>query len=241
MEPVPPAEPTGSARAAVSSDPLQASIDAAGRREEDRARDGNRKPYETMRFFGIAPGLKVAELLTAGGYYAELLARAVGPGGHVYAQNNSYVSQKFAEPELSERLQQPDLGNVTHLVSELEDPKLPEGELDVVLLILGYHDTYWMRTDRAAMNAAVFAALKPGGVFGVIDHHSAPGARATQVVNLHRIDEKLVKREILDAGFQLDDESDLLRNADDDHTKTVFDRQVRGKTDQFMLRFRKPK
>jgi predicted methyltransferase len=194
-----------------------------------------------MQFFGIAPGMKVAELMTVGGYYGELLARAVGPQGVVYAHNTAFAAKKFAEPELSQRLEQPDLKNVTKLVSELEDPRLPAGELDAVLMIWFYHDTLWLKTDRKKMNAAVLAALKPGGVYGIIDHHAAPGSGASQAKTLHRVDKQLVVKEVTAAGFVLDGESDLLQRPADDRKKNVFDPAIRGKTDQFMLRFRKPK
>ncbi len=225
----------------AAEDSLRASVDAPGRRAEDRARDADRKPYETMQFFGIQRGMKVAELMTVGGYYGELLARAVGPEGRLYAHNNAMAEKKFAQPELSTRLAQPDLTNVTKLVTELEEPGLPAGELDAVLMILFYHDTFWLKTDRKRMNAAIFAALVPGGVYGIVDHHAAPGAGASQAQSLHRIEKDLVVKEVLAAGFQLEEESDLLRRTTDEHTKNVFDPSIRGKTDQFMLRFRKPK
>jgi predicted methyltransferase len=193
-----------------------------------------------MQFFGIAPGMKLAEIMTVGGYYGELLARAVGPTGHVHLQNNAFVEKKFAEPELETRLKQPDLTNVTKLVSELEDPGLPAGQLDEVLMILFYHDTVWIKTDRKRMNAAVFAALKPGGVYGIIDHQTAAGAGESVAKTLHRVEKDVVIKEVTAAGFVLDGESDILHRAEDDHTKNVFDPSIRGKTDQFMLRFRKP-
>jgi predicted methyltransferase len=238
--PAPAAEATPPA-AAAGGDTLRASVDAPGRRQEDRDRDANRKPYETMQFFGVAPGMKMAELMTVGGYYGELLARAVGPTGHLYAHNNAFAEKKFAEPELDTRLKQPDLTNVTKLVGELEDPGLPAGQLDEVLMILFYHDSVWLKTDRKKMNAAVFAALKPGGIYGIVDHQTAPGAGGSVAKTLHRVDKDLVVKEVLAAGFVADGESDILHRAEDDHTKNVFDPSIRGKTDQFMLRFRKPK
>ncbi len=240
-EPAETAPPAAEQPAPAAEDSLRASVDAPGRRAEDRARDADRKPYETMQFFGIQRGMKVAELMTVGGYYGELLARAVGSEGHLYLQNNAMAEKKFAQPELSTRLAQPDLTNVTKLVTELEEPGLPAGELDAVLLILFYHDTFWIKTDRKRMNAAIFAALKPGGVYGIVDHQTAPGAGSKQAQSLHRIEKDLVVKDVLAAGFQLEEESDLLHRTTDDHTKNVFDPSIRGKTDQFMLRFRKPK
>ncbi len=225
----PAAEPAPAAAAAPSAgaaDSLRAAVDAPGRPEKDRARDADRKPYETMQFFGIAPGMKVAELGTVGGYYAELVARAVGPQGHFYGQNTPAIEQKFAEPELDTRLKQPELANITKLVTPFEDPGLPAGQLDAVLMIQIYHDTFWLNVNRKQMNAAIFSALKPGGVFGIIDHSSAPGTGSTQTKTLHRVEKDAVVKEVVAA---------------DDHSKNVFDPSIRGKTDQFMIRFRKPK
>jgi predicted methyltransferase len=235
--PAPAAEPAAPVQPA---DPVQAAIDAPGRPAADRERDAARKPRETLEFFGIKPGMQVAEIMTASGWYAEILARVVGPDGHLFAQNNKLVDTKFAQPELDERLKKPELANVTKLVTEYNKPGLPAGQLDAVLAILVYHDQVWMKTNRKKMNAAIFAALKPGGVYGIIDHDTVPGAGTRQAKTLHRIEKSVVVKEVLAAGFTLDAESDLLRHPDDDHSKNVFDETIRGKTDQFMLRFRKP-
>ncbi len=155
---------------------LRAVVDAADRADADRALDAGRKPAEMLAFFGIQPGMKVAELAAGGGYSAELLARAVGPGGVVYAQNNRFVLERFAEKPWSERLKKPVMKPVVRVDRELDDPLPPEArDLDAVFLVLFYHDTVWMEADRAAMNRAIFRALKPGGVFAIIDHAGAPG------------------------------------------------------------------
>lgn len=162
------------------------------------------------------------------------------PDGLVYAHNNDYVVQRFAGQALDERLSRPGLENIVRLDRELEEPGLPRGELDAVFMFLFYHDTYWMETDRARMNQAIFDALVPGGVFGIIDHHAEAGSGSRDVKTIHRIDAELLMAEILAAGFVLDAESDLLRHPDDDRTRNVFDEELRGKTDRFILRFRKP-
>jgi predicted methyltransferase len=182
----------------------------------------------------------VAELMTGRGYYAEILGRAVGPAGKVYAHNTPFVLDRFAEAPLSERLEAEDLANVVKHDAELEDLTLPEGQLDAVLIILFYHDTYWQEVDRAAMLRGVLAALRPGGVFGVIDHHAEVGSGDRDVKTLHRGDAEMIKAEILAAGFELEAESDLLRRPDDDRTVNVFDDAIRGKTDRFVFKFRKP-
>jgi predicted methyltransferase len=238
--PLPTAEVPADIDAAVAPDPILAAVQSPARPEEDRARDGDRRPHEVLSFFGIGPGDKVAEMMAGRGYYVEILARAVGPQGVVYAHNNAFVVQRFAGEALDERLGRPGLDHVIRLDRELEDPGLPRGELDAVLMFLFYHDTFWMNADRARMNQAIFDALVPGGVFGVIDHHAEVGSGPRDVKSLHRIDAELVKAEILAAGFVLDGESDLLRHAADDRTTNVFDPEMRGKTDRFVYRFRKP-
>jgi predicted methyltransferase len=204
---------------------------------DDVARDADRKPQEIMDLFGIAPGQSVVELMAGRGYYVELLAQRVGSQGRVYAHNSPFVLKRFAEGPISERLARPALANASRLDTEIDDPQLPP-DLDAVMLVLFYHDTYWQGVDREQMNAAVFAALKPGGIYGVIDHHAEAGSGSRDVEELHRVDVKLVKQEILAAGFELETSSELLRHPEDDRGENVF--TMRGKTDRFVLKFRKP-
>ena len=225
--------------AARSEDAIELAVSAKGRPAEDVARDADRKPQDVMRFFEIEPGQRIAELMTGKGYYAELLARVVGPEGRVHAQNSAFVLKRFAEAPLSERLSNPELANVERLDSELATPRLPK-DLDTVLMILFYHDTYWQEIDRAAMNRAVFDALKPGGIYGIIDHHAEAGSGSRDVETLHRVDAAIVRDEILAAGFELEAESSLLRHPEDSRESNVFDGKVRGRTDRFIYRFRKP-
>lgn len=220
---------------------LSDAVASPDRPEDDRVRDPHRKPAEVLAFFGIAPGQRVAELMTGRGYYVDIIARVVGENGTAYAHNSPFVLQRFAEGPLTERLTNPRLKNVVRLDRNLETPGLPEN-LDAVLIILFYHDTFWQGVDRARMNQAVFRALKPGGVYGVVDHHAQAGSGARDVQTLHRVDAELVKREILDAGFELDGESDILRHPEDTRDYSVFrDRETRrDRTDRFVFRFRKP-
>ncbi|MFQ5748939.1 MAG: class I SAM-dependent methyltransferase [Planctomycetota bacterium] len=220
---------------------IRDAVAGPGRPEGDRRRDADRRPGEVLAFFGIRPEMKVAEMMAGTGYYAELLARTVGPQGRVYAQNNSFVLSRFADKPLTARLKDPTLSNVVRLDRELEDPGLPEG-LDAVLMIRFYHDTYWQKTDRKKMNRAIFRALKPGGVFGVVDHQAEAGSGDRDVLRLHRVDEAMVEREILAAGFVLDAESDVLKNPDDPRDFNIFadGAKNRDRTDRFVLRFRKP-
>lgn len=218
---------------------LQRAVASQARPASDRRRDAARKPGQVMHFFGIRPGMRVLEMMTGRGYYAELLARAVGPKGKVYAHNNNFVMRRFAARPMAKRLRGKRLPNVVLHVAELDKPKLP-AKLDVVLMILFYHDTYWMKADRAKMNKAIFKALKPGGVYGVIDHHAKVGTGAKEVKRLHRVEASLVKKEIRKAGFVLVKQSSLLRNPKDTRSINVFRKAIRGRTDRFVLLFRKP-
>jgi predicted methyltransferase len=207
---------------------------------EDRQRDIDRKPEQVLEFFSLRPGMKVADLMAGGGYYTEILSRYLGKEGTVYAQNNAIALRRFAADAMDRRLNGRDLDNVVRVDRELEDPGLPEGELDAVIMGLFYHDAYWMGVDREAMNRAIFKALKPGGTYGVFDHHAEAGSRDRDVESLHRVDAEMVRREIRDAGFEWFGAGDMLRNRDDDRTQNVFDPAIRGKTDRFVFRFRKP-
>ena len=235
----PPESPPGGKVHAVEDALAEPTTPASSRPSEDLARDPDRKPQEVLAFFGVGPGSRVVELMAGRGYYAHVLAEAVGPEGEVWAHNTPFVLDRFAERPLTERLALPGLEKVRRLDTELEDPQLP-ADLDAVLIVLFYHDTYWQEIDRARMNAAVFEALKPGGVFGVVDHHAEAGSGDRDVKRLHRVDAELVKRELLEAGFVFDGASDLLRREDDDRTVNVFEASMRGKTDRFVYRFRKP-
>ncbi len=235
---------SGTASAVVVPAAVRAAVDAPDRSADDRALDAGRHPAETLAYFGIAPGMKVAELGAGTGYTTELLARTVGAGGTVFAQNNRFVLEKFAEKPWSARLAEPVMKNVVRVDREFDDPLPPEAhDLDAVVMILFYHDTFWLGADQAKMNAAVFRALKHGGVYGIVDHRAADGAGATAAQTLHRIDEKLVVQQVKAAGFVLDGEADFLRNAADAHDWNASPRAAgvrRGTSDRFVLRFKKP-
>jgi predicted methyltransferase len=239
--------PSGPAHVASVDVPtaIRAAVAAPDRSDADRALDAGRHPAETLAFFGIAPGMRVAELGAAGGYTAELLARVVGPTGAVFAQNSPFILARFAEKPWSERLAKPVMSRVVRVDREFDDPLPPDAhDLDAVVVILFYHDTVWMKADRARMNAAVFHALRPGGVYGIVDHSGRAGAGTTDVQTLHRIEEAVVRREIEAAGFRLAADASFLRNPDDardwnDSPRVAAER--RGTSDRFVLRFVKPK
>jgi predicted methyltransferase len=220
---------------------LAAAVANPLRPDQDQRRDPSRRPAEVLAFLGIEPGMKVGELMAGTGYYTEILAAAVGRGGNVYAQNNRFVLERYADKPWTERLERPGLVNVVRLDRELEEPGFPAG-LDAVLLIRFYHDACWMKTDRARMNRAVLEALSPGGIYGIVDHHAAPGSRDRDVFDLHRVDAEMVKEEVRAAGFLLEAESALLSNPKDDRSVSVFadEGKNRDRSDRFVLRFRKP-
>jgi predicted methyltransferase len=234
------------AAAAITEVPatVRAAVDAPDRSAADRALDAGRHPVDMLAFFNVRPGMRVAELGAGMGYTTELLARAVGPKGVVFAQNNKFILDRFAEGPWSERLQKPVMKNVVRVDREFDDPLPPEARnLDAVFMILFYHDTVWLRTDRARMNHAVFQALKPGGIFGVIDHSAKSGAGLTEVQTLHRIEETALRQEIEAAGFHLSASGEALRNpsdARDWNDSLLAAGERRGTSDRFMLAFVKP-
>jgi predicted methyltransferase len=244
------APPATVAAAAPVSAPAPAVVDYAAivaapdRTEADRALDAGRKPAEILSFYEIQPGMKVAELGAGGGYTAELLARIVGPSGVVYGQNSPMILEKFAAKPWAERLARPGNEKIVRWDSVFDAPLPPEArDLDAVFMILFYHDTVWMEVDRPKMNAAIFAALKPGGVYAVIDHSARAGAGLTEVKTTHRIEETLVIEEIEAAGFKLAGKSEVLANPADSrdwNANPSGSGDKRGTSDRFVLRFVKP-
>jgi predicted methyltransferase len=217
---------------------------AAGRPAADIARDADRKPAEMVRFAGIKPGQTVVDMLPGGGYFTRVFSTAVGPKGKVIALIPT--SQAERRPEAVTGMKslagEPGNGNITVLVAPLTNIA-PPNSANAVFTAQNYHDLHnpSLPADTlAGVNKAVFAALKPGGVYIVIDHAAAKGSGLRDVNTLHRIDPAFVKAEVLKAGFTFDGESKALANPADDHKLGVFDAALRGHTDQFVFRFRKP-
>jgi len=206
------------------------------RPEADRARDADRKPAELIAFSGLRKGDKVAELAPGRGYFTRLLGAAVGPKGRVYALAANPHADVIAIAAAN-----PNVSAVTAPPGTVPVP----APVDIVWTTLNYHDFKNVKVGEsdgaAAVNAAAFRALKPGGIYFIVDHQTAAGAGASQTSTLHRIEDAIVKREVEAAGFRLEAESPLLRHAGDDHSQRVQETGIRGKTDQFVLRFRKPK
>lgn len=218
-----------------------------GRSAADRGRDADRKPAAVLEFFGIRPGMTVLDMYSGGGYYTELLSYLVGSEGRVIAHTNEAYT-RFVGEEATERYANDRLHNVDVLIAENNELDLPSGRFDAVMLILAYHDIYyvapdsgWPRIDGAAFIGELREALKPGGLLAVVDHYAAAGAPAETGNTLHRIDPAIVIADLEAAGFVLEAQSDVLRNTDDDHSLYMADPSVRGKTDRFVMRFRKPR
>ncbi|MEQ8510617.1 MAG: hypothetical protein RIF37_06890 [Rhodospirillaceae bacterium] len=216
-------------------------LKADSRPSEDKDRDAGRHPGEVMAFFGLKQGDTVAELMASRGYYVGVLSEMVGPTGKVYGHNNRFVTGRITEgTPLGPRIDASGLTNVVELMSELEDLQIPPGTLDQAYMILFYHDTFWLGTDRPAMNKAIYDALKPGGIYGIIDHHAAMGMGISDVRGNHRIERHVVVDEITAAGFELVGETDLLENLNDPLDVIVFQPDLRGDTHRFVLKFQKP-
>ncbi len=236
------------ASAPSASTAIEAALASPDRPQADLEQDATRKPREILGFLGVEPGMRVLDAMSAGGYYTELLARVVGVKGQVIAYNNPPYA-KFAAKGIAERYAGDRLPNVRQVTAEVGDLELQPGSLDAVLFVMSYHDLYWKPadgswagTDPALLLAKLHAALKPGGVVVVQDHVANAGGDTAQLVDeLHRIDPAIVKQDFARAGFEFDGESAVLAHPDDDHSKLVFEPGVRGKTDQFVFRFRKPR
>ena len=235
---------SGNALSEDSKALANAVVTASDRSPEDRALDAGRKPAELLAFIGVQPGWHIADLGAGGGYTTELLKRAVGDKGVVYGQNSKKLLEMFLEKPWSARLAKPAMKGVVRMDRDFDDPFQSDmPPLDAVTMVLFYHDTVWLGVDRPAMNKAVFNALKPGGVFVIVDHSARPGDGIEVVNTFHRIDEDVVKSEVQAAGFVLDGEGEFLRNKDDtrdwnDSPRAAGER--RGTSDRFVLRFRKP-
>jgi len=227
---------------AQASPAIAAAVADPGRPEADRARDAMRKPEQTVAYAGVKPGDTVAELIPGGGYYTRILAKVVGPAGKVYAVVPDAPAPRPQQAAALDALVKA-YPNVVVVKGPITAFK-PPAPVDVVWTSENYHDLripMFGSQDMAAFNKMVFDALKPGGVFYVEDHAAAPGAGASVVATLHRIDPATVRDEVTAAGLRLELMTDILANPSDPHTQPVFDPSIRGKTDKFVMRFRKPR
>ena len=225
---------------------VRAAVADKARPEADTQRDADRKPAETLAFAGVKPGETVTELIPGGGYYTRLLSAVVGPKGKVYALASAKRPDAPADaPEPAARLQpitsDPHYANVTVQIIHAADLVLPQG-VDLVWTSQNYHDFHNNKAlDVAAFDKKIYDSLKPGGEYLVLDHTAEAGSGFRDTSTLHRIDPEAVKQEVESAGFKFVGASEVLRNPADQHTDKVFDAGIKGKTDQFILKFRKPK
>ncbi len=216
---------------------------ADSRSEEDRARDAGRKPFDVVAFVGIEPGMNVLEILAGSGWYTEVLSIAVGPDGHVTAHNTAFVLQMrdgANDKAMSARLANDRLPNVSRLNKEIADLTPEDGPFDAAFTALNLHDIYNRGGEAAAVDAmtAIYDTLKPGGVFGVIDHQGLEGQDNAE---LHRMLKTDAIRVAEAAGFTLEADSDILHSDIDDMTQHMRAEGIRGYTNRFLLRLRKPK
>ncbi|UGB46812.1 methyltransferase domain-containing protein [Frateuria edaphi] len=223
---------------------LAAAINDPGR-QADRADDARRKIAQVMAFAEVEPGDKVLELIPGSGYFTRVFSGVVGPKGHVYALwPNEYAAESQSDvANLRKLAQQPHYANVSVLTQPAAKLDAPES-VDVVFTSQNYHDypdKFMGNVDPVVLDKQVYKVLKPGGVFIVIDHVAPAGSGMRDTDTLHRIDPAIVRKQAESAGFVFDGESDALRNPADPHDIKVFDKSIRGHTDQFMYRFRKPK
>lgn len=208
----------------------QSVVASPDRTDKDREEDAHRRPLEFLEFSGVKPGMQVVDIWSGAGYTSELLSLAVGKTGRVWAQNDK------PSKRLTERLDAHPEANLVAVVEPFQDP-IPKDAppLDLVTIVMSYHDIAAMPVDRAAMDARIFAALKPGGHLVLIDHSARPGTGTSDSARLHRIEEATVIQEATKAGFHLEAHSDFLRNPDDPRIQAFFDMSTQS--DKFALRF----
>lgn len=235
---------------AVQAEPadMAAAVAMADRNERDTALDESRQPVAVIGFLGLETGDTALDVFAGGGYYSELMARAVGPDGFVLAQNPPSVIERF---ELAPVYALRDFGgripNAAQLPLAFDDFVLPPQSVDFALFHMVFHDLWFVQEpqlpaiDRDRFIAHLYDAMRPGGIVGIVDHVGSAGSDpVAEVAARHRIDPAVIRQVMEDAGFLLEEESDLLRNPDDDHQASVFDPAIRGHTDRIVYRFRKP-
>jgi len=224
---------------------LSAAVTAPGRPESATALDENRKPAEVLGFLGLQPGMHAADLITGGGYWAEIMARFTGPEGKVTAFEPQQMYGEKVKAQWDALLARQK--GIDLQFYPFETFAAPADSFDFAITSLNYHDLYADlarfkvgRTEPEAFVRALYAAMKPGGIVGVIDHAGPTGDTREIATKYHRIDPAVVQADFAKAGFVLEETSDMLRNPEDDHLKPPFDPSIRGNTDRFLMKFRKP-
>jgi predicted methyltransferase len=224
---------------------ILASMANPARSDADRERDARSHPEVVLSLLGVRPGDTVADIFGGGGYYSQLIAGVTGPEGNVILHNNTPYS-KWVMKLLQEQYIDNPVPGIEVLISEVDDLQLEPNSLDAALMVMSYHDLYyfnpergWGKTDVNLFMAQLQMALKPGARLVIVDHAAFPGTGKESVQELHRIDEAFVRQEIEKLGLTFLTDSDVLRNPNDDKTKMVFDKSVRGTTDRFVMAFTK--
>lgn len=228
------------AKAPAMSAAIMQAVAAPSRGPEERVADPLRKPAETMAFAGVRPGLTIGEFYPGGGYFTRMLSAAVGPAGRVYGiENDKWKQAVKADQDL---VGAGALVNVSMDAGPFGTVRFP-APLDIAWVTQNYHDlkiAEYGVVDTDVFNRAVYAALKPGGTYFILDHEAPKGTTVAQIEKLHRIEKAQVIREVTAAGFKLVAEGTFLRHPKDDHTLSIFDKAIRGQTDQYALKFVKP-
>jgi predicted methyltransferase len=230
---------------AVAADAYDDAVAHAGRSSEDVKRDAVDQPAEILRLSGIKPGMRVADVLAADGYYSELLSYVVGPKGHVLLLNNAPYD-KFADNAWKGRIEKQHLDNVEHRTIDMAHMGLNDNALDAALLIKVYHDLYWVddkngwpKIDAGSVLTQLSKAIKPGGIVVVVDHQARPGTGSADAGRLHRIDEAYTRRDFEAHGFEFVKSSDLFKRADDKRELVSYKPPIVGQTDRFIYVFRR--
>jgi predicted methyltransferase len=226
---------------AMSPDAVCTLLGASDRTEADRKLDATRHPAELLAFFGVRPGMRVADLGAGFGYTTELLARAVGPTGRVYSQDDPGQFQQFLQKAWADRLARPADATVLHVPRSFTDPLPPDARgLDLVVDYIFYHDTVWLDADRGKMNRAIFEALRPGGTYVIVDASAREGRGVSDAKTFHRIEQRIVEDEVTKAGFVLAARADFLRNPGDTRDWDSSQGERVGTEDRFVLKFLRP-
>jgi predicted methyltransferase len=216
---------------------IQKAIDSPARVQKQKDRDPARKPGETLAFAGLKPGQKVVELASFGQYYTDIMAPVVGPKGHIWMYDLPYTDKNFGNASREFVAKHPNTEFAEAKFDEMEWPR----NLDLITIVLYYHDLQYNGVNTAVLNKKMFDALKPGGRLLIVDHKADAGSGWRDSKTIHRMGVETIVQEVMAAGFKLKIDSDLLANPQDDHHKMVFAPGERGHTDQALFVFEKPR
>ena len=220
------------------ADYILTAVEHEHRPDSDRERDQNRKPSEVLDFFKIQTTDKIGEINAGRGYFSSIMAYALQQGGLVYAHTSPMSVERWKGNPIEKRLNEFPQNNLIPVVGEMESPNFPE-KLDKIFNVMTYHDSVWTKADRDAMNISIYQTLKPGGIYGIIDHNAKEGTGIDNCHDIHRIEKSYVIEEVTKAGFYFEDESEILNNPQDSMDLMVFDKSIRDQTSRFILVFKK--